>query len=178
MILQVVISLGCLLAAAAPLVGFARAGFGTGAAGAALLAVFWLVGIRRGWGWASSLLFYLLGALDGLSLLLGAPAFLAVLSLAAALTSWDLDAFLGRLERIQNPQLAAQVRRSHLARLTVALAAGLLLAGAALTIHVRISFTVAFMAGALAVMAFSRAIQRLAVPPGPGDTPDSYSSGG
>ncbi len=182
MILHGLVWLACLLAATAPVLGFARAGFGAGVVGTALLALFWLVGLHRGWAKASSLCFYVFGMLDGLSLFLGAPAFLRLISLAAALAAWDLNSFLARLERTQEPPLAAQARRSDMLRLAAALGGGLVLASGALLIHIQVRFAVALVAGALAILALSQAIQRLFAAPPSEDEPDtsihSYKAGG
>jgi len=150
------LDLSILLAAGLLALGYALSGRGPWGVAVVVVGGLWLVGRRRGWGWTASV---------GLVALVGAAAFglgrglapgWALLGTGAALAAWDLDAFARRLGDGGPMGDRAMLERRHLQRLLLVEALGLLLAGAALAVRVRIGFGGALLLGALAVLGLSQ----------------------
>lgn len=87
---------------------------------------------------------------------LGLDPYLLLLGLIAALSAWDLDAFSRQVQDTDAVKPALEGR--HLRRLLVVDGIGLVSAGLALTVQVRLSFGLAMAVAIAALVGLSRAI--------------------
>ncbi len=87
---------------------------------------------------------------------IGLDPWLLLLGLIASLSAWDLDAFARQVKAADAVEPALEGR--HLRRLLVVDGIGLLLAGLALTVQVRLSFGLAVAVAIVALVGLSRAI--------------------
>jgi hypothetical protein len=125
------------------------------------IAVGWLVALWRGWsradalGLAGSVVAAALGALVGVGIgwMVG--------GLAAALAAWDLSAYTRWLEAVESPADARRFLLRHAAGLVALLAVGLLLAGLALGVRLRLSLPVMLMLGLVLILGISQALRLL-----------------
>lgn len=144
------------LAAAQALAGawpWAAASLGLGA--------LWLAGHWRRWRPAAPSGFAASVALAGIALWLDSRAgvaLLALLAVVAALCAWDLDGLARRLARFPYAGDRAQFERQHLARLASVAATGLLLAGVALAVEIRLTLLPALLLSLLAIIGLSWAV--------------------
>jgi hypothetical protein len=118
----------------------------------------WLFGQRRNWGWVASaaLVCFVTAAACGFWLGLSAGWMLA--SVVIALIAWDLTHFAWRLRSVERAELALELERSHLRRLSGVVGTGLLLAGAALLARIRLGFAAAFVVAMIAALGLSQLI--------------------
>ncbi len=75
-----------------------------------------------------------------------------VLGLAAALVAWDLDQFAQMMRAVGRVDGAAELERRHIRRLLVVAAIGSLMGGVVLGLRVRLSFELALVLAALAML--------------------------
>jgi len=177
MITQRLAYTSCVLAAAALALSFFLRGFIPGSAVMIAVGMLWLLGLRRRWGWVSGNMFLLFGVINAILLLIQAPPILEVISLSASLITWDLDHFQVRLDRIRSVEMARGVEKGHIAHLAAGVAAGILAAAAALLIHIQLSFAIALIAGAAALLFLSQAVSRLSNRRRRGEKPHQRASG-
>lgn len=124
-------------------------------------ALFWLVGERRRWRWASSLalLIFVLAAMA--ALWLNANTVLVFLGLVTAVMAWDISSFqrlLANVSKIvQEDKLVSQYYR----RLMTVSAVGVVLAILTTVIQINFSFLAALFLGFIAIAGFSLAISFL-----------------
>lgn len=85
------------------------------------------------------------------------PGWLLV-GLVATLAGWDLEYFVNRLRYVRDEAMAAELTDTHLRRLGWVVATGLLLGGAALLVHYRLTFGWAVLVALLAVYGVTRFI--------------------
>jgi len=125
------------------------------------LAAVWLAGWYRGWRWvdAAGLVGSSAAAAAGMGVGLGAGWMLA--GEVAALSAWDLAAFVRWLPAVQSKAGVRDLVRRHLGRLLLADAIGLLLAALALQVRARLSLGVMVLLGLLAVLGLNRAMASL-----------------
>jgi hypothetical protein len=146
------------LGATALALGFGLAGDWLGVAVVVALGLLWLIGQWRGPAWTSSvgLVGFVLLAAAGLLLGLG-PGWM-LLGLVAALTAWDLDGFLRRLDSVEWVERRSEVERRHLLRLLLVDALGLALAALALGVRLDLSFGYLILLGLVAAWGLGRAV--------------------
>jgi hypothetical protein len=146
------------LAMALLVTGYALGGQIAGVPVIMALAALWLVGQWRGWHWvdAMGLAVYCGVAATGMWLGLGAGWMLA--GLVVTLSAWDLAAFARWAQNLKPAEKAAVLVRQHLLRLLIVDAAGLLLAGAALTMRLRLGLALTLLLGLVAILGVSRVI--------------------
>jgi len=156
----------CILSAAGLAAGFALRGFVPGSLVVAILGLVWLLAVVRRWSGVSSGMFVVFGILGAILVQIQSPPYLEIIAIGAALVAWDLDHFQTRLGRIRSPEMARSVEAHHLTRLAAIVGAGMLVAAAALLIHIQLSFAVALLAGGIALLALGQVVTRLAWRPG------------
>jgi hypothetical protein len=151
-----------LLAAGSITAGYAqgaqlRTGLWLAAAGLA-----WLAARRLDRGWIDSIALLLYTGAAALGTLFQAPAGWMLVSLAAALSAWDLAYFTRRVKGMEGEQASRALERQHLQRLAMVIGAGLAVAGAAMAfatlLRIRFSFGLALLGGLLAFIALSQVI--------------------
>jgi hypothetical protein len=149
------------LAAASLAAGYGLGGRRVEALLVLLLGALWLGAQWRGWSWADSA--GLVGcagvAAVGMWLDLAAAGMLA--GLVCALSAWDLSAFVRWLTSVQSAEKAELLLRQHLRRLLVVDVVGVLLAGAALFIRLRLGLALMLLLGLVLFVGVSRAISFL-----------------
>jgi hypothetical protein len=150
--------LSIMVAAIALVFGFALGTVWTGASAVAVVGTLWVLGYRRGLGWASTagLALYVVAAAVGIWLDMGAGWMLA--GLLAALAAWDLAFFAQRLRAVERVVGWEEMQRRHLLRLLVVEGAGLLLATAALLLRLQLGFVWLILLGILALVGLTRSI--------------------
>lgn len=112
----------------------------------------WLVGIRRGRSWLPHVSFLMYIALSAGAGLRAANSWLALLSLLAALSAWDLTAWQLRLAAVR-PEDAARLFPHHLRRLVLALIISLLLFAFTRLVALRLNLWSAIFLGCLLLLA-------------------------
>ena len=147
-----------LLAAGSLAAGYALAGQWPWAVVFTLLGLLGIVGQRRKWEMTSSILLFLFVVGDVNALSQGVAVPWLLISLVAALSAWDLDHFTRRLRKAEQIDKARVLERRHLRRLLIVDGLSLLVAAIALVLQVEISFGVALILGALAVMGISQVV--------------------
>ncbi len=151
-----------LLAAGGAAAGYAQAGQLNAGLWLAAIGLGWLAARRLDWGWIDALALLLYAGAAGVGMLFHAPAGWMLICLAAALSAWDLAYFLRRVQGVEEEQAYRALERQHLQRLGVVIAAGLVVAGAAIALaaqlRIRYSFGLALLAGLLSFIALSQAI--------------------
>ncbi len=147
-----------ILAAFVLALGYGLGGLWTETALVVVVGFLWLLGRWRGWGWMASvgLTFFVGAAAVGLWLNVG-PGW-TLLGVVAALSAWDLDHFVHRLERVGRVEDARYLERRHLERLLIVDGLGLLLGAVALRVKVEFGFGVALLLGLMAVLGLSQVI--------------------
>ena len=101
---------------------------------------------------ASSAALIVLVAAAGAQVLLTVGGGWPVLGLAAALVAWDLDQFAQLMRAAGRVDGAAELERRHIRRLLVVAAIGTVLGAVVLGIRVRLSFELALVLAALAML--------------------------
>ena len=167
------------LAASAAIVGFWQAGWWLGVALSVGWFAFWVtnvlrqvaeqagprssdrlavvtpVGLKAGSGsWA--LFFYALLVIYAVGQ--GVWPGWMIVGLVASLAGWDLEYFIHRLRDVRDPDMVADMIKSHLRRLGLVLGVGLLVTGAVLAVHYRLTFGMAIVVTLLAVVGLTRFI--------------------
>jgi hypothetical protein len=155
------VALGIGLATASLLAGYALGRSPAGVLSVLVLGVSWLAGQRRGWLWVddAGLAVYSGAAAAGMWLGLGAGWMLV--GIGAALSAWDLAAFVRWLRDLRPAEKATPLLRRHLGRLLVVDALGLLLAGVALEMRLRLSLALMLLLGVVLVVGVSWAVRFL-----------------
>jgi len=141
--------------------GYALAGRPAESALSAVVAIFWLI-LRQHkvtWGGDLGLVAATAAATIGMMLGVGSPWMLV--GLVAALTAWDLDAFVRWLQDCPNADEAGALQRTHLQRLLVADLLGLGLGLLALQLHLRLRLGVLVLLGLVLAVGLSRAVRYL-----------------
>ena len=151
----------CILASASLATGIIMRGFNAGGAFVIFLGLFWLLSLQRRWEWASPILFSLFGFCNVIAVFILAIPYLELISISAALVTWDLDHFLTRIERIRSKEMTRRVETSHLQRLMASAGAGIVFSALAMLIHIQLNFTVAMISGILVLLALVQVINRL-----------------
>jgi hypothetical protein len=146
------------LATALLALGYGFAEWWTWALPIAGVGVLWLLCLWRRVAFASSVGLVLSAGVAAAGLLLEVGAGWMLGGLVAALSAWDLDAFLTRVEGIAWVEGQRDLERRHLVRLLIVDVLGLMLAVVALQIEIRFTFGVAVLLGLLAIVGLSRAI--------------------
>ena len=146
------------LATAAMGLGYGLDGYRTGAAFFLVLGALWVLAWYLGWGWGASvaLACFVGGAAVGLWMRLWAGWML--IAVVGALTAWDLNHFARRSRRGEEIAGNSGLERAHLRRLLSVDGLGLLLAGSALLVRVRLRFAAVFCLALLAAFGLSRVI--------------------
>jgi hypothetical protein len=138
--------------------GYGLSGIVYGALLALGLGVLWLVGHWRRVSWAASLGLVLVAGTAAAGILQDVGAGWMLVAVIAALSAWDLDAFVGRLKRTARVEGQEGLERQHLLRLLIVNLLGLVLASVALGLRFRIGFGLVLLLAMLAVLGLSRAI--------------------
>jgi hypothetical protein len=105
--------------------------------------------------------FVLAAGMAAAGLLLGVGAGWMLLAVVAALSAWDLDAFVRRLKDAARVVDRDALERQHLLRLLMVDGLGLGLAAVALGVRVRLGFGLVILLGILAILGLSRVISLL-----------------
>ncbi|MFC2023254.1 hypothetical protein ACFLT5_00785 [Chloroflexota bacterium] len=121
----------------------------------------WYLGQRRGWDWVSSLGLMLSAAAATAGLYLGLAPGWMLLGVVGALTAWDLHGLERSLEEVRLVEGTRDLERRHLYRLLVVDLLGLLVAGVALEIEVRLSFGLVMVMGLLVMVGMAQLIRLL-----------------
>jgi hypothetical protein len=151
-------SIGIGLASLTLACGYAINSLWVGAFISALIGFFWLIGQRRHWVWTASLGLILFIGMAAFGIWLELPAVLMLCGAVATLAAWDLDDFSMRLQRAKRVEGERQLVRSHLWRLLMVSALGLLLGGIALGVTVTFGFWWALLLGLVAILGLGRTI--------------------
>jgi hypothetical protein len=149
------------LATAFLVAGYALGGRSIGVLPLLALAALWFAGRYRGWRWidTAAWLGYSGAAAAGMGMGLGAGWMLG--GLVAALSAWDLAAFADWLQGVQPADKAKALLRRHLGQLLIVDAVGLLLAGVALYVRLRLSLALLLLLGLVLILGVSRAVSFL-----------------
>jgi hypothetical protein len=118
----------------------------------------WLLGVGRGWSWASGAGFVAYALVAAAALVQGGEVGWILPGLGMALACWDLDGLSQRMQDVERVEGRSNVVRGHLARLFAVEVVGMLLAAAALGVSLRPSFGVVLLLGLAAAVGLSRAI--------------------
>jgi hypothetical protein len=148
------------LAAVALALGYGLGGLWTWMPIIVALALLWLIGHWRGWGWTSSLGLVFTATVAAAGLLLGVAAGWMLLGLVAALAAWALDSFRQRLRSVESVAVQARrdLERRHIQRLLAVAGLGLLLAAVVLGIKLELKFGVVLLLGLLAILGLGQTI--------------------
>ncbi len=144
--------------------GFALSGLWVGMGAVLAAGVLWLLGTLRTLGaqralpWASSAALVMLAAAAAVAVLIAVGGGWPVLGLVAALVAWDLDQFAQRMRAAGRVAGAPELERRHIRRLLVVAAIGGVLGAIGLGIRVRLSFELALLLAALAIVGLGIAI--------------------
>ncbi len=112
----------------------------------------WLLGHLRPGALASTAALVVLVASAGAQVLLSVGGAWPVLGLAAALVAWDLDQFLQLMRSAGRVDGAAKLERRHIRRLLIVAVIGGVLGAIGMGIRVRLSFELALVLAALAML--------------------------
>ncbi len=115
----------------------------------------WLLGHRRSLPWTSSLCLVVQTVAAAVAVLYGVWGGWPVISLVAALVAWDLDEFAQRMRAAERVDDAPGQERRHIQRVLVVAGIGGLLAIVGLVLQVRLSFGLALLLAALAMLGLS-----------------------
>ena len=146
------------LAAGAVATGYGLQGWWLWVVGVGLLAILWVPGYWRGWGWMATVGLIGFVSASAAGLLLDVGVGWMVTGLVAALCAWDLHRFVACLETVDRVEDERGLTRRHLGRLLVVAGLGLALAVTALGIEVRLTFLMALLLALLAAWGLSQAV--------------------
>lgn len=118
----------------------------------------WLLGLWRRLRWMAWVGLFLFAGGAAAGLLQGLGAGWMLFGLVAALTAWDLDDFLHRLESVERVEGQRGLELAHLRRLLVVNGLGLLLASVALGLRLDLGFGAVLLLGGLAILGLSRVV--------------------
>jgi hypothetical protein len=141
--------------------GFALRGLWAGTAAILAVGALWLLGQLRpptrpgALPWTSSVAFVMLVIAAAVAMLLSVGAAWPLLGLVAALVTWDLDHFAQRMQAAKRVDDRPGLERGHIQRLLIVAAVGYLLAAVGLVLQLRLSFGLALLLAALAMLGFS-----------------------
>jgi hypothetical protein len=107
---------------------------------------------------ASTAALVVLVAAAGVQVLLAVGSAWPVFGLAAALVAWDLDQFAQLIQSAGRVDGAAELERRHIRRLLIVAAIGGVLGAIGMGIRVRLSFELALVLAALAMLGLSIAV--------------------
>lgn len=126
------------------------------AAGAA-----WLFAQWQRLHWAASLALLVFVGAAGYGLWIGLPASLMTLAAVGALLGWDLAGLLYRLRFAALTDDVKSIERMHMARVTVVSALGLVIAGLAAVVRIKLSFELAVVLVLLAGIGLTQVVSWL-----------------
>jgi hypothetical protein len=153
--------LSTLVAAGIPAGGFASKGSWVWFSLTVLCGLLLIGGRKLHWSWTGTPgLIWMLIAATRCSFLKIPPGWL-LLSIVAALSLWDLHAFMGRIHRADQVPEAPDLERRHLKRLTMTSGLGLLLGGITLKVSMNIKFGWMLILGIALTIGLSRLIERM-----------------
>lgn len=144
--------------------GFALSGLWVGMGAVLAVGALWLLGhlrtpgqphalvAQRALPWTSSAALVMLAAAAAVAVLIAVGGGWPVLGLVAALVAWDLDQFAQRMRAAGRVDGAPELERHHIRRLLVVAAIGGVLGAIGLGIRVRLSFELALLLAALAMV--------------------------
>jgi hypothetical protein len=122
------------------------------------LSILWYWGQRRSLIFLDSILLVVFTIFAVIGLLVGSIPLLALLTILMALAAWDLGRFLTRLSLVGSEEEASRMIKTHLSRLIVLLAIGLLLPLFAYSIRIQLRLGLALLLGFLAIVGLSRLV--------------------
>ena len=149
------------IAAAIPAITFASRGSWVWVSLSVLFGILILFGEALRLKWTGTLTFI------GLTVAIVRCVFLEVspewllLSIVAALSSWDLQAFIHRIHRDERVEKAPDLEKQHIKRLVTALGPGFLLGWITLKISIHIRFGWMLFFGIAITIGLSRLIERI-----------------
>lgn len=135
--------------------GFALSSLWVGVAAVLAGGALWLLGQLRALDWASSAALVMQAVAAAVAVLLAVSGGWPVLGLVAALVAWDLDQFAQRMRAAGRVDDAPGLERRHIRRLLVVAAIGAVLGAIGLGLRVRLSFGLALLLAALAMLGLS-----------------------
>ena len=123
-----------------------------------ILGILWMVGYLKGWKWQTPVMFTLFIGASAIGLWLNLSQWLILLSMAGAISAWDLDHFTQRMRYaglvVERPNL----EKYHIKRLLVVNLFGLLLSVIALNVQVKLGFGAILLLGMIAVLGLNQVI--------------------
>jgi hypothetical protein len=141
--------------------GFALSGLWPGTAAILAVGALWLLGHLRPTGqlgalrWTSSAAFAMLVIGAAVAMWMSVWAGWPLLGLVAALATWDLDQFARQMRIAGRVDDGPGLERRHIQRLLIVAAIGCLLAAVGLVLRLRLSFGLALLLAALAMLGLS-----------------------
>ena len=138
------------LAMSAPAIGALLQGAWPAGLGLSAIAALWLN--ARRWRWLNGLSFALYIAGSAIMVGLGVGMGWLLVGVTAALAAWDLEAFGARLASVERVENEHALMRTHLQRLGLVCAGGLLLGAGASLIRLQLRFGGALLLALLAVL--------------------------
>lgn len=147
--------------------GFYLAGAAAAALAPAAAAGLWLAGGYFNWKLLTPAAFSLLVISAAAGFPVNAPSLPLLLSVAGALSAWDLDRFArrmrsaGRGQSFTSHSQQTGLENRHLKRLFLVNGFGLILAVLALQVELQLSFALAFILALSGVLCLSRGLARL-----------------
>jgi hypothetical protein len=138
--------------------GFASSGLWAGTAGVLAVGALWLLGHLRALRWTSSAAFAMQAIAAAVAVWMDVWAGWPLLGLVAALITWDLDQFAGRMRAAGRVDDGPGLERLHIQRLSIVAGIGCLLAAVGLVARVRLSFGLALFLAAAAMLGLSLVI--------------------
>jgi hypothetical protein len=152
----------CILAGTIPLVaGYFRSDFPVVAAGCLAFGLIWLFSEWRRWVWMAPVALVIFIIAAGMGVWIGLSPYLMALSVLGTLLAWDLADFSQRLRGAAEEDELRILRKNHLVLLVSLAAISLVLMGAALLIHIRISFGWLFLLSMAVVLGIMNLVKRL-----------------
>jgi hypothetical protein len=146
------------LAAASLAAGYGLGGQPVVAALVLLLGALWLGAAWLGWNWADAAGLVGCAGAAAVGMWLDLAAGLMLAGLVWALSAWDLSAFARWVSSVQEAEKAKLLLWQHLRRLLVVDVVGVLLAGVALAIRLRLGLALMLLLGLVLFLGVSRAV--------------------
>jgi hypothetical protein len=129
-----------------------------------LVGGFWLYAYLRRLNWGSLLGLFSLFGFIAAGFLMALPPVPLFLAAFLSLAGWDLAGMDARLQLADPEEDTKPIQKHHFLRLGFTLMVGVLLVGAALTLHLRLSFELISLLAILTAWGLGRLISRLLKP--------------
>ena len=147
-----------IIAMGALALGYGLIGLWTWAVFIVVLGFLWLFGQWRGWDWMASVGLTLFVSAAAFGLWMGVGVGWMLVGVVAALSAWDLDHFVQRLNGVGRVTKVRDLEQRHLQRLLIVDVSGLMLSVVALGIKVEFGLVTAMLLGLLVILGLSRMV--------------------